>query len=101
VITLDSVSVGWQETEGEEEGEGEEEAEDDVEDAEVETDAAHDVDNAPDKSETSLPVVFREPEWQLSKKELKKKELAVLDAVLAELGLVQKEENGKQHCLLS
>jgi hypothetical protein len=31
---------------------------------------------------------------------LKKKELAELDAVLAELGLVQKEENGKQHCLL-
>ncbi|CAM6064543.1 unnamed protein product [Sphagnum tenellum] len=58
----------WQETEGEEEGEGEEEAEDDVEDAEVETDAAHDVDNAPAKSKTSLPVVFREPEWQLSKK---------------------------------
>jgi hypothetical protein len=65
------------------------------------TDAAHDLDNAPDKSETSLPVVFREPEWQLSKKDLKKKELAVLDAVLAELGPVQKEENGKQHCLLS
>jgi hypothetical protein len=41
-----------------------------------------------------LPVVFREPERQLSKKELKKKELAELDAVLAELGLVQKEENG-------
>jgi hypothetical protein len=40
-----------------------------------------------------LPVVFREPERQLSKKELKKKELAELDAVLAELGLVQKEEN--------
>jgi hypothetical protein len=57
------------------------------------------VDNAPAKSETSLPVVFREPERQLSKKELKKKELAELDAVLAELGLVQKEENGKQHCL--
>jgi BMFP domain-containing protein YqiC len=71
-----------------------------VEDAEVETDAAHDVDNAPAKSETLLPVVFREPERQLSKKELKKKELAELDAVLAELGLVQKEENGKQHCLL-
>ncbi len=44
----------------------------------METDAAHDVDNAPAKSETSLPVVFREPEWQLSKKELKKKELAEL-----------------------
>jgi hypothetical protein len=71
-----------------------------VEDAEVETDAAHDVDNAPAKSETSLPVVSIEPERQLSKKELKK-ELAELDAVLAELGLVQKEENGKQHCLLS
>jgi hypothetical protein len=70
-----------------------------VEDAEKETDAAHDVDNAPAKSETSLPVVFREPERQLSKKELKKKELAELDVVLAELGLVQKEENGKQHCL--
>ncbi len=67
----------------------------------METDAAHDVDNAPAKSETSLPVVFREPERQLSKKELKKKELAELDAVLAELGLVQKEENGKQHYLLS
>jgi hypothetical protein len=90
----------WQETEGDEEGEGEEEeeeeeeAEDDVDEAEAETDASTNMNNAPAKSETSLPVVFREPERQLSKKELKKKELAELDAVLAELGLVQKEENG-------
>jgi hypothetical protein len=94
------VHVGiWQETEGDEEGEGEEEeeeeeAEDDVDEAEAETDASTNMNNAPAKSETSLPVVFREPERQLSKKELKKKELAELDAVLAELGLVQKEENG-------
>jgi hypothetical protein len=93
------VHVGiWQETEGDEEGEGEEEeeeeAEDDVDEAEAETDASINMNNAPAKSETSLPVVFREPERQLSKKELKKKELAELDAVLAELGLGQKEENG-------
>jgi hypothetical protein len=48
-----------------------------------------------------LPPVFREPERQLSKKEIKKKELADLEAVLAEFGLDQteekeeKEENGE------
>ena len=39
-------------------------------------------------------VVAREPDRQLSKKELKKKELAELDAVLAELGLNQQDVKG-------
>ena len=45
----------------------------------------------------STPVITptaREPDRQLSKKELKKKELAELDAVLAELGLNPKDEKG-------
>lgn len=40
-------------------------------------------------------LVSKETERQLSKKELKKKELAELEAVLAELGIPKKVTNGQ------
>lgn len=87
-----------QESEGDEEGEGEDEIDDEVEDdAENESGAAAGTDEAPAKPEAALPPVFREPERQLSKKEIKKKELADLEAVLAQFKIDQteeKEENG-------
>jgi hypothetical protein len=42
------------------------------------------------------PAVVKEPDRQLSKKELKKKELAELEAVLAELGLNQQDAQGNR-----
>jgi len=39
-----------------------------------------------------LPPASREPERQLSKKEIKKKELADLEAVLAEFKKIETEE---------
>lgn len=87
-----------QESEGDEEGEGEDEIDDEVEDdAENESGAAAGTDEAPAKPEAALPPVVREPERQLSKKEIKKKELADLEAVLAQFKMDQteeKEENG-------
>jgi len=53
------------------------------------------------KNAAAPPAPPKDTERQLSKKELKKKELAELDAVLAELGLgtsnnsTQDESNGK------
>ncbi|KAJ7550320.1 hypothetical protein O6H91_07G094800 [Diphasiastrum complanatum] len=82
-----------EETEGEDDAE--DEGEDDAEE-ETELEAADTVSIeliSPFSTAPSTPVV-REPERQLSKKELKKKELAELDAVLAELGLSKKPEDG-------
>ncbi|KAI3834537.1 hypothetical protein MKW92_015113, partial [Papaver armeniacum] len=41
------------------------------------------------------PLPPKEEDMKLSKKELKKKELAELDAVLAELGIDKKETDGQ------
>jgi hypothetical protein len=41
-----------------------------------------------------MPALEKKPDRQLSKKELKKKGLAELEAVLAEFGLSQTDENG-------
>ena len=93
--------LGLQETEGDEEGEGEDEVDDEVEDGENESGAAAETEKAPSKPDVLLPPVFREPERQLSKKEIKKKELADLEAVLAQFAVDQteekeeKEENGE------
>jgi hypothetical protein len=84
-----------QEIESEDE-EHDDEAEDGAEDeAEQEVEAA-------DLALKKAPAAPKETERQLSKKELKKKELAELDAVLAELGIsenpseaVQDGSNGK------
>ena len=88
----------FQESDGDEEGEGEEEIDDEVEEeGENESKTAAGADDVATKLD-SFPTVAREPERQLSKKELKKKELADLEAVLAELGLdkkEEKEENGE------
>lgn len=87
----------FQESEGDDEGE--EEVEDEGEDEQQENEASLAATADPGKPGLSpLSVPPREPERQLSKKELKKKELAELDAVLLELGLTPKEENG---CLSS
>ncbi|ERN06060.1 hypothetical protein AMTR_s00142p00083960 [Amborella trichopoda] len=54
------------------------------------------------KKSVPVALVSKEPERQLSKKELKKKGLEELDAILAELGLGQKETNGQdesEECL--
>jgi hypothetical protein len=86
------------------------ESEDDGLDDEVDADAdeehEHEAEDAvPDeptvKNAAAPPTAPKDTERQLSKKELKKKELAELDAVLAELGLgtpansTQDESNGK------
>ncbi|MBA0835567.1 hypothetical protein Goarm_007841, partial [Gossypium armourianum] len=42
-----------------------------------------------------VPLPSKEPERQLSKKERKKKELAELEALLADFGVTQKESNGQ------
>ncbi|MBA0593917.1 hypothetical protein Gorai_010844, partial [Gossypium raimondii] len=42
-----------------------------------------------------VPLPPKEPERQLSKKERKKKELAELEALLADFGVTQKESNGQ------
>jgi hypothetical protein len=86
------------------------ESEDDGLDDEVEDDAdeghVHEAENAVPaepimKNAAAPPAPPKDTERQLSKKELKKKELAELDAVLAELGLgtsnnsTQDQSNGK------
>lgn len=87
------------------------ESEDDGLDDEVDDDADEDHEDKADdavpaeptvKNATAPPAPPKDTERQLSKKELKKKELAELDAVLAELGLgtsnnsIQEEPNGKK-----
>ncbi|XP_059634993.1 FK506-binding protein 3-like [Cornus florida] len=47
------------------------------------------------KKPVEAPLAPKDPERQLSKKELKKKELAELDAVLAELGYAKSESSGQ------
>lgn len=42
-----------------------------------------------------VPAATKETERQLSKKERKKKELAELEALLADFGVVQKDSNGQ------
>lgn len=86
------------------------ESEDDGLDDEVDDDADEDHEHEADdavpaeptvKNAAAPPAPPKDTERQLSKKELKKKELAELDAVLAELGLgtssnsTQDESNGK------
>ncbi|KAK9100877.1 hypothetical protein Scep_024307 [Stephania cephalantha] len=69
-------------------------------DDEVEDEHEHETD-APVQTEPTIQkpaeasLVQKDTERQLSKKELKKKELAELDAVLAELGISQSENNGQ------
>lgn len=85
------------------------ESEDDGLDDEVDDDADEDHEHEAEdavpseptlKSAAAPPAPPKDTERQLSKKELKKKELAELDAVLAELGLgtsnnsTQDESNG-------
>ena len=48
------------------------------------------------KKHTEAPVVPKEAERQLSKKERKKKELEELEALLADFGVTQKESNDGQ-----
>ncbi|CAN6349860.1 unnamed protein product [Urochloa humidicola] len=87
------------------------ESEDDGLDDEVEDDAdeehEHDTEDAAPaeptvKNDVAPPAAPKDTERQLSKKELKKKELAELDAILTELGLgassnsTQDESNGKK-----
>ncbi|KAJ7553185.1 hypothetical protein O6H91_06G087300 [Diphasiastrum complanatum] len=75
-----------EETEADEELE--EEVEDDAdEEIEVKASNAISIDSAGQSQTTPSTPAVREPDRQLSKKEIKKKELAELDAVLAELGL--------------
>lgn len=47
------------------------------------------------KKHAEVPVAPKEAERQLSKKQRKKKELAELDALLADLGVTHKESNGQ------
>ena len=47
------------------------------------------------KKIAEVSLASKDPERQLSKKELKKKELAELDAVLAELGYPKSESGGQ------
>jgi hypothetical protein len=48
------------------------------------------------KKHAEVPVVPKEAERQLSKKERKKKELEELEALLADFGVTQKESNDGQ-----
>jgi len=71
---------------------------------EVDDDNEEEHDNEPEvpvekepivKKLAEVSLVHKDPERQLSKKELKKKELAELDAVLAELGYAKSEGSGQ------
>lgn len=70
------------------------EGDDDIED-EYDHELNVPVSTEPVPKERPQPLVSKETERQLSKKELKKKELAELEAVLAELGIPKKETNGQ------
>ena len=72
--------------ESEDDGLGEDDVDDGDDEVENEEETAPVVEIQ--KVEPSPPSLPKETERQLSKKELKKQELAKLDAVLAELGLV-------------
>ena len=76
--SLGARSRGNRRAQGDDDAEeaAEDEAEDDAADAQAEADAAK-----------PPPKAAPEPERQLSKKELKKKELEDMEAVLAELGI--------------
>jgi len=82
------------------------ESEDDEVDADADEEHEHEAEDAVPaeptvKNAAAPPAPPKDTERQLSKKELKKKEVAELDAVLAELGLgtsnnsTQDESNGK------
>lgn len=51
------------------------------------------------KKHPEVPAVPKETERQLSKKERKKKELAELEALLADFGVSQKDSNGQDELL--
>lgn len=79
------------------------ESEEDILD-EGDDDVEEEHDNEPDvpvhpepevKKPPEVPVAPKEAERQLSKKERKKKELAELEALLADLGVPQKEGDGQ------
>lgn len=85
----------WQESESEEDilDEGDED-DDDLEEeheTQVHPEAEPEVKKAPE-----VPAPPKEPERQLSKKELKQKELAEFEALLADFGIAPKENNGGQ-----
>lgn len=81
--------------ESESESEGLDDADDDAEDEhENDLDVPEEVEPVPQKP-AEPPVVTKEAERQLSKKELKKKGLEELEAVLAELGYSSKEPSSQ------
>jgi cbb3-type cytochrome oxidase cytochrome c subunit len=77
----------------------------DLDDEDLDDGAEHEVEDAPAelavKTVEALAAPPKDTERQLSKKELKKRELAELDAVLAELGLsgnsTSAAQDGKNH----
>lgn len=74
----------------------ESESEEDILD-EIDDDFDEEHDHEPEpvvKKPVESPMVPRETERQLSKKERKKKELAELEALLADFGVTQGESNG-------
>ncbi|XP_019463316.1 PREDICTED: stress response protein NST1 isoform X2 [Lupinus angustifolius] len=96
-VSLDAVSsnLAWLGKESESDIEGIDDVEDDAEDDhendfEVPAEAEPVLEKAPEPS-----LAIKETERQLSKKELKKKGLEELEAVLAELGYAQKEPSGQ------
>lgn len=71
------------------------EGDDDVED-EHDHEPEHTMNSEPEaKKPSEVSLAPKEAERQLSKKERKKKELAELDALLADFGVTQKESNGQ------
>lgn len=80
----------------------ESESEEDLDEVDDELEEEHDVEPEvhvqPElvvKKPVEASVVPKESERQLSKKERKKKELAELEALLADFGVSQKESNGQ------
>lgn len=91
-IILIVIPFGFQESDSEEEGL--DEVDDDVEEEhENETEEIVEVEQPIVKKPPETPSAPKDTERQLSKKELKKKGLEELDALLAEMGLNKKESS--------
>lgn len=97
----------WGNDQPKEKEEFDKEDSEDQEDYDIDEDVDEETDKKGDETKLSHdvpsvgPLVLqvnktREPEKQLSKKEIKKKELAELDKVLEEFGLLTKEKNGEE-----
>eukprot|EP01018_Ginkgo_biloba_P007049 Gb_40661 [translate_table: standard] len=89
----EQVEADKEESDDQEEDDIDEEADEEIEERQ-ENDAESSLDAASGEPLVLQVNKTREPEKQLSKKEIKKKELAELDKVLAEFGLLTKEANG-------